>query len=405
VTWDAARACAALLALAALARAARAAEPAAATTDDAAASVPLPAPSATPAGPTPSTAASASPPQAPAAPASRWDYAFLPLVFYAPETSLGLAFGVGVYDDTPSPPDKPRRDDNASLIFQGTLKKQFLIGLSGVKYWGGGRGQATEDISLVHFPNVFWGVGNDTPESARELFAQSLAVSRTSVAWRLPGEIYIGGGATAGWYRTTSDTPGGSVDAYAATVPARGPAIGVGPVLRHDTRDDAIGAHHGSLTTLTATFFPSFLGSTYHFQVYEIDQRTFLVLDGGGRAVLAMEAYGIYSPGTVPIAELPALGGSTRLRGYFQGRFRDHLYLMAQAECRIRVVGRWSVAPFAGVGNVFSSPSAVSSDRTKAAAGLAVRFRVKAERDLNVHLDVAKSPISSGVYLNIGEAF
>jgi hypothetical protein len=402
---DAARVCAVVLALAALTPTARAAEPAPVADEDAVAPPPPHASSSPPPGPTPSTTASASTPVAAPAPTSRWDYAFLPLIFYAPETSLGLAFGIGVYDDTPSPPDKPRRDDNASLIFQGTLKKQFLIGLSGVKYWGGGAGQVTEDINLVHFPNVFWGVGNDTPESARDLFTQSLAVSRTSVAWRLPGEIYAGVGAMAGWYRTRADAAGGSVDAYAATVPASGPALGVGPVLRRDTRDDAIGAHHGSLTMLNATFFPSFLGSTYVFQAYEIDHRTYLTLDSGGRAVLATEAYGIYSPGTVPIAELPALGGSAKLRGYFQGRFRDHLYLMAQAECRIRVIGRWSLAPFAGVGNVFSSPSAVSFDRTKAAAGLAVRFRVKKERDLNVHLDVAKSPISSGVYLNIGEAF
>jgi hypothetical protein len=402
---DAARVWAVALALAAFAPAARASEAAPAPIENTAAPAPTTATPTPPAVPTPSTAARASAPEAPAATASRWDYAFLPLVFYAPETSLGLAFGVGVYDDTPGPPDKPRRDDNASLIFQGTVKKQFLIGLSGVKYWEDGRGQVTEDINLVHFPNIFWGIGNDTPESARDTFTQSLAVSRTSVAYQLLGEIYVGAGAMGGWYRTTAAAPGGSVDAYAASVPASGPAIGVGPVLRRDTRDDAIGAHHGSLTTLTTAFFPGFLGSTYRYQMYELDQRTYLTLDGGGRAVLAMEAYGIYSPGTVPIAELPALGGSSRLRGYFQGRFRDHLYVMGQLECRIRIVGRWSVAPFAGVGNVFSSPSAMSFDHTKAAGGLAVRFRVKKERDLNVHLDAAKSPISSGIYLNIGEAF
>ena len=408
---DAARGWAVALALAAFAPAARASEAVPAPAESAAATPAAPVATPAPAtpnpspDPTPSTAARASAPEAPPATASRWDYALLPLIFYAPETSLGLAFGIGVYDDTPGPPDKPRRDDNASLIFQGTVKKQFLIGLSGVKYWDGGRGQLTEDINLVHFPNIFWGIGNDAAESARDPFTQSLAVSRTSVAFRVIGEIYAGAGMMAGWYRTTADTPGGSVDGYAATVPARGPAIGVGPVLRRDTRDDALGPHHGSLTMLNATFLPSFLGSTYHYQVYELDQRTYLTLDRDGRAVLAMEAYGIYAPGTVPIAELPALGGSARLRGYFQGRFRDHLYLMGQLECRIRVVGRWSVAPFAAVGNVFSSPAAVSIDRTKAAGGLAIRFRVKKERDLNVHLDVAKSPISSGVYLNIGEAF
>src|SRR5262249_49187150 len=151
---------------------------------------------------------------------------------------------------------------------------------------------------------------------------------------------------------------GGAVEAYGAAVPATGPAIGVGPVIRRDTRDDALGPHHGSLSSLSATFFPGFLGSTYHFQLYELDQRTYLSL--GSRPVLAMEAYGLYAPGTVPIAELPALGGPSRLRGYFQGRFRDHLYLMAQAEARIRVYGRFSVAPFGGVGNVFASPSDAS---------------------------------------------
>src|SRR5215471_4553323 len=101
----------------------------------------------------------------PATPGSRWDWALLPLVFYAPETSLGVAFGIGIYDDTPGPPDKPRRDDSASLLFQGTLKKQFSVAFSGVKFWHAGDDQLTEDIALVHFPNVFWGVGNDTTEA------------------------------------------------------------------------------------------------------------------------------------------------------------------------------------------------------------------------------------------------
>jgi hypothetical protein len=87
----------------------------------------------------------------------------------------------------------------------------------------------------------------------------------------------------------------------------------------------------------------------------------------------------------------------SRLRGYFQGRYRDHVYLTAQAEWRIHIAGRFSVAPFAAVGNVFPALSAVSFDRTKVAGGGAVRFSLKKERDLNVHIDVAESPIA-GIY-------
>ena len=107
----------------------------------------------------------------------------------------------------------------------------------------------------------------------------------------------------------------------------------------------------------------------------------------------------------MPLAELPALGGASRLRGYFQGRYRDHVYLMAQAEWRVRIYERFGLAPFAGVGNVFPSVSAIALERIKYAGGLSLRFNLKKERDLNVHLDVAKSPISSGIYLNMGEAF
>src|SRR5215831_10959696 len=128
-TWVRAWATASIT-LASLAQPARASE---------VASAPAPAPAPAPAADAPPTEA------------SRWDWALLPLVFYAPETSLGVAFGIGVYDDTPSPPDRPRRDDAVSLVLQATLRKQLSVNLSGVKFWQDGRQQATEDIAVVHF--------------------------------------------------------------------------------------------------------------------------------------------------------------------------------------------------------------------------------------------------------------
>jgi hypothetical protein len=286
---------------------------------------------------------------------------------------------------------------------QGTVRKQFTVGLSVGKFWDRARYQLTEDGTAMRFPGYFWGVGNDTPDAARELYTQSLVTSRSSFATRIFEEVYLGEGLMVGAYDAGAGAPGGVVAGYAATNPARGHVFGGGPVLRRDTRDDALGPHRGSWTSLSATFFHQGLGSSYSYQQYELDHRAFLAL--GGRSVLALEAYGAYAPGNVPIAELPALGGPSRLRGYYQGRYRDHLYVMGQVEWRVRVAGRFSVAPFAGVGNVFPAPSAISFDRTKVAAGGSIRFSLKKDRDLNVHIDVAKSPTSSGIYLNMGEAF
>jgi hypothetical protein len=169
--------------------------------------------------PEPAGAPRATPPESlavEATPPPRWDYALIPLVFYAPETSLGLALGVAIYEDTPGPADKPRRDDSVSFALQGTLRKQFSVNLSAVKFWSAARYQLTEDAALLHFPNIYWGLGNDSPEAARDLFTQSGGSSRSSFAVRIFEEVYAGGGLVAGWYRTSGSTPGGAVDAYLA---------------------------------------------------------------------------------------------------------------------------------------------------------------------------------------------
>ena len=340
---------------------------------------------------------------APAPPTARWDWAVFPVVFYAPETSLALAVGLAVFEDTPKAPGEQRRDDSIAVAVQGTLRKQYQLSLSGVKFWQDARWQLTEDAAVVSYPNAYWGIGNATPEAAREPFTQSGVYSRVTVARVAFEQLYVGAGLTTAWYDITGNPAGGTVDDYLASSPKSGPAVGIGPILRRDTRDDALGAHRGSISSFAATFFPRALGSSYRYAFYELDHRSHFPL--GSRSVLAMEAYGAWAPGQVPLAEMPALGGSARLRGYFNGRYRDHLYLMGQLEWRIRVYGRFSTAPFAGVGNVFSSPSAVSLDNPKYAGGLSLRFNLKKERDLNVHLDVAVSPDGWSPYLSMGEAF
>jgi hypothetical protein len=350
------------------------------------------------------SAADAAPPAATvsATPPPRWDWAALPVLFYAPETSVGLAAGMVIFDDAPAPPDRPRRDDQVTLLFEGTVRKQFGVDLEGVKYWRDGRYRLTEEAFVTRFPNYFWGVGNDTPNAARDLYTQQMANARTSFSTRVWEEIYIGEAVSVGHYRTAGVTPGGSVDGYLEAHPSSGMLFGGGPILKRDTRDDAMGPHRGSLTSVSATFFNKGFVSAYSYQVWEVDQRNYIPLGG---TVLGWQAYGAYVPGTPPLDEMPALGGGSRLRGYYEGRFRDHLYLMTQLEWRVRVWQRLSVAPFGAVGNVFPNFSSISADRNKLAGGMGVRVNLKKERDLNIRLDFAATPISTGFYLNLGEAF
>jgi hypothetical protein len=340
--------------------------------------------------------------QSPEPQEARWDWAVFPVVFYAPETSLGIVMGAAIFDDRPRPAGEPRRDDNANIALQLTLRKQVAVSVSLTKYFEDGLYQLTEDAAVAHVPNFYWGLGNDTADSAQEPFTQSGVFSRITFAARLAESLYVGAGLSAGWYGVTGVDAGGDLENFLKSTPASGSLFGIGPVLRRDTRDDALGAHHGSLTSLSATFYPGGIGA-YDYSFYELDHRGHFSI--GSRSVLAFELYGVYAPGHVPIIDMPSLGGASRMRGYFQGRYRDHLYVMGQAEWRVRVYGRFSLAPFAGVGNVFPTLAALSLQDPKVAGGLSVRFSLKKERDLNVHLDVAVAPDSSGIYFNLGEAF
>jgi hypothetical protein len=360
----------------------------------------------TPGAPAPSTAEPAQPSSTTdqsAEPAgARWDWAVFPIVFYAPETSLGLVVGAAIFDDRPRPAGEPRRDDSANIGVQLTLRKQVAVSLSLTKYFDDARYQLTEDAAIAHVPNFYWGLGNNTPDSAEEPFTQSGVFSRVTFAARLVESLYVGAGLSAGWYGVTDAPTGGEFEKFFMQTPASGSLFGVGPILRRDTRDDALGAHSGSLTSFAATFYPGGVGA-YDFSFYELDHRGHFSI--GSRSVLAIELYGAYAPGHVPIVDMPALGGASRMRGYFMGRYRDHLYVMGQAEWRLRVYKRFSLAPFVGVGNVFPRLAAFSLQDPKVAGGLSIRFNLKKERDLNAHLDIAVSPISSGIYFNLGEAF
>jgi outer membrane protein assembly factor BamA len=198
--------------------------------------------------------------------------------------------------------------------------------------------------------------------------------------------------------------PGGAVDTYLAGRKHAGHLMGGGPFLKRDTRDDFIFPRRGSFSLLNVLASRRFVTSDYDYEIYELDQRNYFAL--GQRTVLAFEGYARYAPGRyIPLDDLSALGGAARLRGYFEGRYRDRAYLMSQLELRVYLVWRASLAPFFAAGDVFPSLDAITLSHLKAAGGLGLRINLKKERAFNLRVDYAQSSTSSGIYINLGEAF
>jgi outer membrane protein assembly factor BamA len=334
-----------------------------------------------------------------------WDLGVLPIVAYAPETSLALGASAVVFGNEAMAGDAgPRHDDQLALSVTGTLRQQFFATIDGLTYWRQERFQLGVQGGAGHFPNRFWGVGNDSADAAEDLYTQSVAALRVNFGVRVLSDVYAGFGVSGGFYGTGDVGPGGAVEAYLTGRKRAGHLIGGGPFLKRDTRDDFIFPRSGALSAFSALISRAAVGSDYDYDIYEFDQRNYLAL--GRRLVLAFEGYGRWARGGfVPLDDLSALGGATRLRGFFEGRYRDRLYLMSQLELRVHVAWRLSAAPFVAIGDVYSRFASVTLDSFKPAGGLGLRVNIKRERQLNVRLDFAMSSTSSGLYLGLGEAF
>jgi len=121
-------------------------------------------------------------------------------------------------------------------------------------------------------------------------------------------------------------------------------------LLTRDTRDNTIYPTRGQFHQAVVLGAATALGSDFGYGGVRLDVRGYL--SPGGRHVLALRALGDARSGTPPFDLLPQLGGDVLLRGYYQGRFRDHTLVALQGEYRLPVFWRIGLVGFAEAGQV-----------------------------------------------------
>ncbi|MFO5976518.1 hypothetical protein ACLBSL_16985, partial [Klebsiella pneumoniae] len=107
--------------------------------------------------------------------------------------------------------------------------------------------------------------------------------------------------------------------------------------------------------------------------------------------------------GEVPWSMMPLLGSDERMRGYYQGRYRDKNVVSGQLEYRRQLTWRHGIVAWAGAGTMGPSLSSLNNGRWLPSAGIGYRFEFKPR--VNVRLDYGIGNGSSGFYFQVGEAF
>lgn len=351
----------------------------------------------------PSAVTGAAAPSKPAtAPARKFGVAALPIVFVSPETDLAVgALGFAYFYASKKPDTRPSEVRGS---FTYTTLGQALADVSNELWLDDDRTHTLFVANGALFPQSFWGVGNSTSGDAIEDFTEQSFATSLSVERRIWKRLYVGGRALFDLRRYVDATPGGLMDRGAVVGASGGRTVSIGPKFLWDSRDRTYSPLRGSLVELSQATSTPIWGSEFRFSKVVFDGRTYLRT--WREQVLALQFYFQAVSVAPPFYWLSTIGGEANLRGFYTGRYRDKVYVSAQAEYRLPLFWRFGMVAFAGAGRVAPDVGELDPRGLHVAGGLGLRFRISDEERLNIAADIAvNDDLGFAPYLNVGEAF
>ncbi len=119
-------------------------------------------------------------------------------------------------------------------------------------------------------------------------------------------------------------------------------------------------------------------------------------------AMAALDIYGETTSSNTPWLLLPQMGGDSRMRGYYVGRFRGDNLVSAQVELRQHIWRGIGVVAWGGAGVVYNRGERFAWSRVLPTYGAGLRYRYE---QLTIRFDVAFGRCGHTFILGLNEAF
>ncbi len=340
----------------------------------------------------------------------------LPVIMHSPETGWGLGAYVlryrEAYDmDTPGLANPMNMYSAVGLY---TTEKQIRINISAEHYLSPDY-QGILEIDLRKYPNQYCGIGNDTTIMEEEDYTDNSLEFELGVMRDISGSLSIGPNYRVLRSYITRVENGGALDSGFLPGSESFTVHGIGLKAAYDVRNAVIFPTSGYLIQAQSMQYHEGWGSDFTFSKSSLDARAYYTLFK--KHVLAFQYVYLFTDGSAPFQELAELCDHDTMRGFYEGRYRDHNALMLQAEYRFPLFYRFGAAVFGGVGDVASRFDKFSSGDPKVAGGVGFRYAWDTKQNLNIRLDISynnasdryddsdQSEMRTGLYFNVKEAF
>lgn len=328
------------------------------------------------------------------------DFSFIGGPFYSSDTKFGIGLvGSGLYYQSLA--DTVTQPSEVALKAQLSTSLFYSFGLEGVHIFPGDAHRIDYSLRFESFPTYFWGIGYEAArDKEKSKFEQRKLAFKADYLTRVGGgHIFVGPLVeVARTEAARRKEPKTVWDGEPRVVTS----VGAGLKAVLDTRDVITDPHSGWYLNLTQRFFPRFLGNTTHsFSSTSFEAAHYRQVWKGG--VVAGKVRGLFTYGRTPWTDMATFGGSSTMRGYYEGQYRDKCSADVTVELRQHVWRRSGIVVWAGAGTVFPTFKELRWYKILPNAGVGYRFEFK--QRVNVRVDVGVGRGTWGVEFNINEAF
>ncbi|ABU74562.1 BamA/TamA family outer membrane protein [Vibrio campbellii] len=326
------------------------------------------------------------------------DWGILPGPFVNPEQGFGIGVAaVGLY--TPYDWQKGDPYSTVTVTSYGSTSGSYGLGLNNRTYLKGDKVRLLGEAWISHTPGYYWGIGSQAAENDSnkvQYEGQRLQLS-PKVAVEVAPNTY----AKLGWqWQSFSKVDGVDGDILPSEV-ANATSSGVLVGMEYDTRDFEPNPMRGQFLDIEWIANRDSLGSDEDYDNLVANYR--LYQQWSDTTIVAMEVYSQSIFGDAPWFDYAQLGDDQRMRGYYQGQYRDKHQLSTQVEIRRTIAGRHGVVGWLGAGNIAPTYHDLFESSWLPTVGVGYRFAFKARINVRVDLGVGKD--STGFYFQINEAF
>lgn len=327
----------------------------------------------------------------------------LPVVFRFPETRFG-AGAVVTSTFSFSRDSAWAKPSQLSFGITYTQNKQVLIFLPFSIFFDNNKYFLNSDTGLFKYNYLYFGIGENRVAEERfdviyprvRLLAAKLVAKNTYAGLRFQYEAY----------NVTGTTPGGELASgrVAGSVFSRTVSLGVS-VLK-DTRDAVFYPRRGIFAEFYVLPTLRTFGADRDFMRLYADLAHYNSF-GSKRFVLATNYTASFVLGrNVPFSQLSFLGGPRKMRGIYEGFFRDKNTALFQAEARVEIWKMIGAVGFGSVGFMGDDNAIMRLNLPKYTYGVGLRVVAQKKNHLNLRIDYGLSPYGKGnFYATLGEAF